>query len=120
MEKEAAKWINLDFLVTFTGNDKTRMSKYITMFLNAAPAEAEKIRNGSAAGDWETVRAAAHSLRPQMTYMGIKSGETLLKEIEDGAREKNNPEQLTELTGRFDKLFIEACEELKLKLSQPE
>jgi len=109
---------NLDFLKNFTGGDPARMKKYVGMFLAAAPGEAEKIRNSLPAQDWDAMRASAHSLRPQMTYMGIREGESLLRQIEDKAREKTDLAQLPALVGEFDKIFAAACEELKTVLQQ--
>jgi HPt (histidine-containing phosphotransfer) domain-containing protein len=120
MEPENEKVTNLDFLKNFTGNDSVRMHKYINMFLSAAPSDAENIRKGLAGENWEAVRASAHSLRPQMTYMGIKNGETLLKQIEEYAGERKNISQLPQLIVQFDQLFLTACSELQMKLSKTE
>jgi HPt (histidine-containing phosphotransfer) domain-containing protein len=118
MEPAKEKVTNLDFLVNFTAGDRTRLIKYVNMFLNSAPAEVERIKNGLSGNDYEMIRAAAHSLRPQMTYMGIKSGETLLKQMETIAQEKTNTGDMPALVARFTEIFGMACEELKANLNQ--
>ncbi|HET6991879.1 MAG TPA: Hpt domain-containing protein [Bacteroidia bacterium] len=112
--------INLDFLKNFTGNDSARMRKYINMFLGSAPAEAENIRKALAEQNWEALRASAHSLRPQMTYMGMKSGENLLRQIEDQVQGKIYPGEISAMVEQFNSLFIAASKELKEKLTQIE
>jgi len=113
-----AKHTDLGFLENFTGGDRARMKKYITMFLNAAPGDAQKIQEGSAAQDWEKMRASAHSLRPQMTYMGIKRGEALLRQMENNVLENQNHSELPTLAAQFAEIFNAACSELKETLNQ--
>lgn len=111
---------NFDFLESFTGGDKARMRKYINMFLGSAPAEAENIRKAMAEGNREALRASAHSLRPQTTYMGMKSMEALLRQIEEKAQNGADTGELSGLVTQFGTDFMAACDELKEKLKQIE
>src|SRR4030095_17059438 len=79
------KITNLDFLSNFAAGDTARMKKDIGMFLQIAPQQMEKIKAALAASDWDAVRANAHSLKPQITYMGINGGDILIKKNEDDA-----------------------------------
>src|SRR5436190_18932951 len=89
------KITDMTFLNSFAGGDTVRMKKYVGMFLQIAPAQLEKIRAALAASDWDGVRANAHSLKPQITYMGIKAGEALIKQIENDAASRTNPKRIT-------------------------
>ncbi len=119
MQPSTVKVTDLDFLQNFTGNDTARMRKYVSMFLGSAPAEMNAIRQSLAGQDWNALRAAAHSLKPQMVYMGVKSGEELLKTIEHDAG-NTVIDRLPELVEQFDKLFVTACDELDAFLKQTE
>ncbi|HEU4716952.1 MAG TPA: Hpt domain-containing protein [Bacteroidia bacterium] len=117
MSDENKTQTDLGFLGTFTGNDTARMRKYITLFLGAAPAEAEAIRSALTTADHEKVRASAHSLRPQMTYMGAKAGEELLKRMEEDVKAGKYDE--LQVTGaKFEAVFSKVCEELQAYLKQ--
>jgi signal transduction histidine kinase/CheY-like chemotaxis protein/HPt (histidine-containing phosphotransfer) domain-containing protein len=61
-----------NFLKTFSGGNIEKERKYIGMFLENAPKLLAKIDNALAAKDFAALKIAAHSLKPQMSYMGIK------------------------------------------------
>jgi HPt (histidine-containing phosphotransfer) domain-containing protein len=116
MNASTDKMSNLDFLKNFTGNNPVKMEKYISIFLEIAPPEEELLRKSLELKDWDSVRASAHSMRPQMTYMGIKSGEQLLDTIEKNAESLTALEKMPEYIGDFNKIFKLACGELKAYL----
>jgi HPt (histidine-containing phosphotransfer) domain-containing protein len=118
MEPASEKHTSLEFLKTFTGNDAVRMRKYINMFLVAAPAEADIIRNSTTTEKHEALRAAAHGLRPQLTYMGIKKGEILLRQVEDYVMEQKQLEEIPALVKMFDEIFVAAVAELQEVVKQ--
>jgi HPt (histidine-containing phosphotransfer) domain-containing protein len=112
--------INLDFLRSFTSNNPEKMRKYISIFLSAAPAEMESIRKNAGEKNWDALRSGAHTLKPQMTYMGIKNGEELLRKIEEQAGNASGTDQLPPMVKELDGIFEKACAELNLYLAQPE
>jgi HPt (histidine-containing phosphotransfer) domain-containing protein len=118
MDLNASTTINLSFLENFTGKDVSRIRKYISMFLDSTPSEMEVIRKSLLEKNWEALRAGAHSLKPQMIYMGIKSGEDLLKEMEQHAANATHTEQLPSMAEELEKIFAKACEELNTYLKQ--
>ncbi len=118
MDASTQQMTNLDFLQSFTGNNPVKMEKYISIFLEIAPPEEELLRKNLELKDWDGVRATAHSMRPQMTYMGIKSGEMLLDTIEKNAESGTALEKMPEHIGDFNKIFNLACGELKAYLEK--
>jgi HPt (histidine-containing phosphotransfer) domain-containing protein len=118
MEPSAETMINLQFLENFTGNDVARIRKYILMFLDSAPSEMEVIRKSLQEKNWDALRAGAHSLKPQMIYMGIKGGEELLKSIEQHAGDATDLEKLPVMVEELDKIFVKSCDELNTYLKQ--
>lgn len=112
------KITNLNFLSNFAAGDTARMKKYIGMFLQIAPQQMEKIKTALAASEWDAVRANAHSLKPQITYMGINGGDVLIKKIEDDAASRSNLAELPGVVERMDELCKKAIAELELFMKQ--
>ena len=104
---------DLTFLQTFTGGNKEKIIKYVNLFLNACPEQIEKMKARLAEQDYPGLRAAAHSLKPQVIYMGMKKGEDMIKRIEQMAGEQKDVDQLPALLSEFDQTCSVAMEELK-------
>lgn len=109
---------DMTFLTAFAGGDTVRMKKYVGMFLQIAPQQLEKIRTAMNASDWDSVRANAHSLKPQITYMGIKEGEAIIKQIENDAASRTNVEALPAMFSQLEELCSKAIVELNVFMQQ--
>ena len=105
--------IDLTFLQSFTGGNKEKIAKYVNLFLQACPEQLGRMKEKLAEKDYPGLRAAAHTLKPQVIYMGMKKGEQMVKEIESMAGEQRNVEQLPGLMAEFDSHCNAAIEELK-------
>ena len=104
---------DLTFLQSFTGGNKDKIVKYINLFLQACPDQLGKMNGCLAEKDYPGLRAAAHTLKPQVIYMGMKKGEEQVKRIESMAGEQRDVEQLPALLSEFNQLCLSAMEELK-------
>ena len=111
-----APTIDLTFLQSFTGGSKDKMAKYIGIFLQMCPSQLELMKTNLNAGNYDALRGTAHALKPQITYMGIKSGDDLIKKIERNAAEKIDVENLPQLLEEFTVLCTQAMEELRASL----
>src|SRR6187549_193321 len=109
--------IDLTFLNSFTGGNQEKNSKYIKMFLQHAPVLFGDIQTGLKNADWPSLKTSAHSLKPQISYMGIKSAEELIKTIERDAGDKTNLENLSEKVAALKGILEKALPELQ-KASQ--
>lgn len=78
--------IDLGYLERFCKGDRSRMEKYIRMYLDASPGLFSQLRDRLSAGDAEALAVSAHSLRPQVNYMGAQELFDLLRAIEQRAR----------------------------------
>lgn len=105
--------IDLTFLQTFTAGNKDKMAKYIGIFLQMCPGQLELMKTHLAAGNYDSLRGTAHALKPQITYMGIKAGEDMIKKIERQAAEKIDVESLPKILEEFTALCNQAMVELK-------
>lgn len=104
---------DLTFLQSFTGGNKEKMNKYINIFLQMCPGQLDAMDSLLQSNNYDGLRATAHSLKPQITYMGIKPGEGLIKTIENNAADKINLDQLPGLLSTFKEICGKALEELK-------
>ncbi|MEO8085712.1 MAG: Hpt domain-containing protein [Bacteroidota bacterium] len=108
-----APTIDLTFLQSFTGGNKEKMAKYIGIFLQMCPGQLDLMKTQLGAANYDSVRGTAHALKPQITYMGIKAGEDMIKKIERHAAEKIDVESLPQLLDEFTVLCNQAMLELK-------
>ena len=107
-------YTNLDFLKQFTNNDPTKMKKYIGMFLENAPKLLNRLEQGMAVQDYEEVKIAAHSLKPQMSYMGIDEELSHIFMIEQLAGSQSHTEQLPGLVSNL----VRVCHQVYAELHQ--
>jgi HPt (histidine-containing phosphotransfer) domain-containing protein len=77
---------DLSYLERFCKGDRSRMEKYIRMYVDGTPDLFAKLRACVSAGDAEGLAVTAHSLRPQVNYMGAQTLFDLLTDIEQRAR----------------------------------
>lgn len=105
--------IDLTFLNSFTGGSQEKNSKYIKMFLLNAPSLMSAIEENLKKEDWSSLKSSAHSLKPQISYMGIKSAEELIKSIEHDASEKINLSTISEKIKSLRDILEKAFPELQ-------
>lgn len=110
--------IDLTFLRSFTGDSPEKLNKYVTLFLQHTPQVIRNIESHLAGGDWAALRSSAHSLKPQISYMGIKSCEALIKSIEQNAGNMQNLEQLPQQIEELKKILDQAYPELREFISR--
>jgi len=105
--------INMAFLETFTNKDAGKMKKYINMFLQLAPAAIATMHTQHSTADWNNLKTTAHSLKPQLAYMGIESLRESVMRIEEYAGEEKNPEVISRLITEVEAGCNEAFRELR-------
>lgn len=76
------------------------------------------MRDNYAAKDWEQLKAAAHSLKPQVGYMGMDSLKEVIPRIEEYAREKKNLDEVPALIEKVEGICESAYTELRQALEQ--
>ncbi len=106
------KITDMQFLTQFTGGKQEKISKYVTMFLENAPVLLAKLQNALELKDYNGMKIAAHSLKPQMSYMGIKEDVSHVSLIEQTAGEAHF-ERLPELVSILERVCDKAFCELK-------
>ena len=109
--------VDLTFLQGFTSGNQDKMKKYIQMFLQLCPTSLNNMKGCIDRQDFDGLRAAAHALKPQITYMGIKSGEPLVKAIEQHAGAKTEIEKLPGMVSEFETICQTAMVELQATIA---
>lgn len=78
-----------------------------------APKLLENIDKALVIKDYQTIKIAAHSLKPQLSYMGVKEDVSNIFLIEQSAGEKAHYESLPELITNLKRICSKAFEELR-------
>ncbi|GAA4465337.1 hypothetical protein GCM10023093_17360 [Nemorincola caseinilytica] len=103
---------DMQFLKQLTGGNADKMNKYIGMFLENAPKLLDNIDRALAISDYPTIKIAAHSLKPQLSYMGVKEDVSKIFLIEQSAGSPAHFESLPPLIHNLKHLCKKAFEEL--------
>ncbi|HLS71476.1 MAG TPA: tetratricopeptide repeat protein [Chitinophagaceae bacterium] len=109
--------VDTNFLETFTGGNKEKKNKYIKMFLNNGPRLLENINNSLENEDYEALRVAAHSMKPQLSYMGVNEEVSNIFLIEQSAANHAHYERLEDLVNQLNLVCKKVFEELNLIIS---
>src|SRR5690606_17039218 len=107
------KITDMSFLAKLTGDNREKMAKYINMFLENATKLLHKVEEGLATKDFPAIKIAAHSLKPKLSYMGIKEEVSNIFLIEQTAGESAHVDRLYPLVQRLRKVCEQAFKELK-------
>ncbi|MES2701886.1 MAG: tetratricopeptide repeat protein [Bacteroidota bacterium] len=107
------KVTDMQFLKQFTGDKPDKLQKYVGMFLDNAPRLLESLERALAAKDYPAIKIAAHSLKPQLSYMGVKEEISKIFLIEQSAGAAAHFDTLPPLVANLRRLCTKAFEELK-------
>lgn len=105
--------INLSFLQSLTQGDAVKIKKYISMFIGNTPGAIQQMRMLHAEGNWDKLRTVAHSLKPQLSYMGIESVREVVLRIEEYAGDHKKPDAIAQLIEELDSITRTAIVQLK-------
>src|SRR5690606_27918966 len=107
---------DMGFMQQFTKNDQSKIDKYVNMFVQNAPGLIEKINMNWANKDYPNLKVAAHSLKPQLSYMGIKEEVSHIYELEQAAAYPDNNEQrINFLVENINLVVTQSIQELDKK-----
>lgn len=107
------KVTDMQFLKSLTGGNTEKMHKYVGMFLDNAPKLLANIDIAIEAGDYPAVKIAAHSLKPQLSYMGVKEDVSKIFMMEQSAGNSAHFDALPGMFAHLKRVCKKAFEELK-------
>ncbi|HTN46172.1 MAG TPA: tetratricopeptide repeat protein [Flavipsychrobacter sp.] len=108
------KVTDMEFLQKFTAGNPEKMNKYISMFLENAPKLLATVNDSLIEKNLPAIKIAAHSLKPQLSYMGVKEDISNIFLIEQTAGEAGHTERLQPLIAQLNKVCDKAFQELNL------
>jgi HPt (histidine-containing phosphotransfer) domain-containing protein len=73
---------DLTFLREFCRNDQAKMAQYIRMFLETLPETNRELEQATNRRNLPAIRAAVHSLKPQVTFLGFNGLTSVIESIE--------------------------------------
>lgn len=109
--------IDTSFLDSFTSGNQSKKEKYIKMFLANGPKLLENINKSLADKNYESLRIAAHSMKPQLSYMGVQEEISNIFLIEQTAGNHAHYERLEELVEQLNRVCEQAFKELNSIIS---
>lgn len=113
-----AKLANLTFLINFTKGNKEKIRRYVEMYITSTPTVIEEMKISFKEGNYENVRLKAHSIKPQIQYMGIEELGSVLMRIENIIIQNEGIEQLSELLQIAERINKQASVELSGLINQ--
>jgi HPt (histidine-containing phosphotransfer) domain-containing protein len=108
---------DMTFLLGFTSGKIEKVQKYVGMFLENGPKLMQQVEDALAAKDYATLKIAAHSLKPQLSYMGVKEEVSGVFLTEQAASEEGHHEKLAKLVRNLKRVTEKAFEELRAQTS---
>jgi HPt (histidine-containing phosphotransfer) domain-containing protein len=113
---EKYQWIDLSFLRVYSAGNNDMIRKVIQTFLDKTPASMEGMEKQLAANDFHSLSRSMHSLKPQLSYLGITALTDIAVSIEECAKNMTETEtiagKLDEMKIILGKAFIELHEHL--------
>lgn len=106
------KITNMAFLEKFSNGDPQKVQKYKQMFLSNGPKLMDAIKKSLANNDYEGVKIAAHSLKPQLGYMGVDEEVSNIFLLEQSAGERAHHHILEKLVARLGTVMEQCYREL--------
>jgi CheY-like chemotaxis protein len=110
--------VNISYLERIYGGAKEKIAKMLDMYLEAVPKEIEAVKKSYAEKNWENLNISAHSLKPKMLYLGLKTMQQKALDIEKMAEGKKDSPQLKERINTLIERWAEAEKELITILGQ--
>jgi len=104
---------DMTFLKQFTGGNTEKQQKYINMFLANAPKLLESIERALESKDYSSIKIAAHSLKPQLSYMGVKEDMSNIFMIEQAAGQPAHFDSIPLMVSNLKRLCDIAFAELR-------
>lgn len=101
---------DLTYLKEMAGDDEAFFKEIIEIFLESGPTFLKQMRDNALAGDYEQLRITAHTLLPQLTFVGLLSAIPDVTIIEQESKLKTD---LSLNIERAIKIITQGIEDLK-------
>ncbi len=102
-----------NFLRQFTGGNPEKMKKYILMFMENATKLIAQMDVALEARDFGAIKIAAHSMKPQLSYMGVKEEVSHIFLLEQAAGQAAHYDSIAEKIKNLKRVVEKSFVELK-------
>lgn len=93
------------------------LEKVVSLYLADSQMHMERVRVSAEAGDTESLRRAAHTLKSSSANVGAAGVSEICRKIEAGIAEGNPPAAVRPLFERLEGEYHSACRELRAILN---
>ena len=104
---------DLTFLNKFTQGDPEKVERYVQTYLRTSERIFSELEDAGRQGSWEDAYTKAHTVKPQVQYMGIDSLLKIIMEIEHKAKNEPGSANLAELVTKAMELYNRSANELR-------
>lgn len=116
--RQQGRSTNLEFLRQLTKNNPDMIAEMINVYLEETPQLIKKMKQSLEKGDWEQVRAAAHSIIPSFSTMGMSEElAAMAKKIQENAEGKKDADGIRDLLQKIGRACENAYAELRQELT---
>jgi signal transduction histidine kinase/CheY-like chemotaxis protein/HPt (histidine-containing phosphotransfer) domain-containing protein len=110
--------LDLSFIRDFTEDDTTQMNYFIQKFITNAPKELLYIQEALSANEYEQLRKAVHTFKPQVEFVGIIAATNTIKEYEKAIIEQKDWVEMDVINEKLKVEINKGIEKLTKILSQ--
>lgn len=93
--------LDLSFIRDFTEDDKEQMMYFIQKFINNTPKELDTIDTIRATNNYEQLRKAVHTFKPQVEFVGIIAASNTIKEYEKAIIEQKDWSEINSINQKL-------------------
>lgn len=86
--------LDLSYLREMSGDSPEFIIEMIDLFKSQTPIYMSELEDAIAQKSWEKIAASAHKMKPTFTYVGREDVKDHMQEIEQGARDQSDMQQL--------------------------
>ena len=102
---------------SIAGGDEAFVNEMVEAFLTAVSEGLEAMNLAFERKDWETLRAAAHKLKPTIDLMAVDQVTQTIREVQRRAGEQDNPEGLQPELDKLNLILPQVATDLKAKFA---
>ena len=118
VEENKMKCIDLDYLKQRTKSNPTLLIEMIKAYLDQTPPLIIAMNQSYHDQDWSKLYSTVHKMIPSFSIMGINTEyEVMARQVQDYARDKQQPDGFSDLVSRLSNVCTQACEELEDELT---
>jgi PAS domain S-box-containing protein len=109
---------SLEYLKSVSNNDTGFVKEMLNTFITSTPGSLSEMKVALDKKDYQSVGRIAHKIKPSISFVGISSMKSLVKEVEFLGKENGDPEILKKKSHELISTLEIAIKELQKKLKE--